>query len=243
MTPVFGGPTVIISQTLQSSDFCAMQHPSKLNEKVVAKVIARRGRLHAFETLEPRRTALVVIDLNLASVEQDDACKAMIPRINALATALRKHGGLVAWVRTEFRLTPQATAQYGIDASRFAAELDPNGTGAQLWPGLVVEMADVQAMKRGASAFFPGKCELPETLSARNVEHVLIAGTVTNVCCESSARDAVELGFHVTMVSDACAGHSHGLHEATLNTFYRSFGDVRPCDDVARLIAEGTPHS
>ena len=62
---------------------------------------------------------------------------------------------------------------------------------------------------------------------------------MTNVCCESSARDATELGYEVTMVSDACHGHSYGLHEASLATFYRIFGDVRPSSEVVELIDAG----
>ena len=67
---------------------------------------------------------------------------------------------------------------------------------------------------------------------------LLIAGLVTNVCCESSARDACELGYQVTMVSDANVGQSFGLHEASLSTFFRVFGDVRPAADIVRLIGE-----
>ena len=65
---------------------------------------------------------------------------------------------------------------------------------------------------------------------------MLIIGTVTNICCESSARDAVELGYKVIMVADANAGHAHGLHEASLNTFYRSFGDVRAAAEIIDLL-------
>jgi nicotinamidase-related amidase len=59
---------------------------------------------------------------------------------------------------------------------------------------------------------------------------------VTNICCESSARDAAELDYKVIMISDALAGHAHGLHEASLATFYRIFGDVRPSKEVIRLL-------
>ena len=48
-----------------------MQHPSGIPEKIVEKVVARRGRLHAFETIDPTVTALVVIDLE--EEEQLDA--------------------------------------------------------------------------------------------------------------------------------------------------------------------------
>jgi hypothetical protein len=42
------------------------------------------------------------------------------------------------------------------------------------------------------------------------------------------------------MVSDALNGHAHGLHEATLSTFYRIFGDVRPSIEVEELLAGGS---
>jgi nicotinamidase-related amidase len=100
----------------------------------------------------------------------------------------------------------------------------------------------VFASKRGTSAFFPGNCSLPRQLAAHDITSILIAGTVTNVCCESSARDATELGYEVTMVSDGCHGHSHGLHEASLATFFRIFGDVRPAAEVLDLIAAGDRH-
>ena len=63
--------------------------------------------------------------------------------------------------------------------------------------------------------------------------------SVTNIRCESSTRDAAELQYKVVMVSDALAGQAHGLHEATLATFYRIFGDVRPSHEVASLLDEG----
>jgi ureidoacrylate peracid hydrolase len=94
-------------------------------------------------------------------------------------------------------------------------------------------------MKSGASAFFPGKCALPDRLQERGIDTVLVTGTVTNVCCESSARDAVELGYRAIMVSDAMRGYAFGLHEASLTTFYRIFGDVRPTSEILSLIVKG----
>jgi hypothetical protein len=49
--------------------------------------------------------------------------------------------------------------------------------------------------------------------------------------------DATELGYKVIMISDALSGHAHGLHEATLATFYRIFGDVRPSGEVIKLLS------
>ncbi len=73
----------------------------------------------------------------------------------------------------------------------------------------------------------------------RRIDTVLITGTVTNVCCESSARDASTLGFRVIMVADANAARGDQDHNATLYTIYRSFGDVRPTSEVLDLINAG----
>jgi nicotinamidase-related amidase len=104
------------------------------------------------------------------------------------------------------------------------------------------ERIDVFAVKSGASAFFPGKCDLKEQFDAKHIDTILIADAVTNICCESSARDAAELEYRVILVSDALAGHAHGLHEATLATFYRIFGDVRPSEEIETLLGGRAVH-
>ena len=105
-----------------------------------------------------------------------------------------------------------------------------------IWDALDRKPDDVVAIKSGASAFFPGKCNLKPQLDARGVDTILDRVLCDDICCESSARDAVEPDYKVIMISDALSGQAHGLHEATLATFYRTFGDVRPSEDVIRLL-------
>jgi ureidoacrylate peracid hydrolase len=214
------------------------QHPSGIPEKIVKKVTARRGRLHAFETIDPTATALVVIDLDEATVANDDTSQRMIPVVNALARAVRQSGGIVAWVLSCMNAMPKHfSAILGVElATRYVKDGQSDGPGTRLWPSLQRDDSDLNAVKSGASAFFPGKCNLKEQLDARDIDTVLIAGAVTNICCESSARDAAELEYKVIMISDALSGQAHGLHEATLATFYRIFGDVRPSEEVIRLL-------
>jgi nicotinamidase-related amidase len=215
-----------------------MQHPSGIPEKIVNKVVARRGRLHAFETIDPGTTALVVIDLDQATVRHDGSWPAIIAAVNTLAGAVREAGGVVAWVLSRMNAMPKhfgAILGDGL-ATRYFTDGHLDGPGTRLWPALRQDTADLVAVKSGASAFFPGKCNLKEQLDARGVDTILIAGAVTNICCESSARDAAELEYRVIMISDALSGHAHGLHEATLATFYRIFGDVRPSEEVIRLL-------
>lgn len=215
-----------------------MQHPSGIPEKIVRKVVARRGRLHAFERIDPKTTALVAIDLDEATVGNDDTSRRMTATVNAVAGAVRHSGGVVAWVLSRMNAMPKHfSAILGDElATRYFNDGQRGGPGTRLWPALQREEADIIAVKSGASAFFPGKCDLKERLDARHVDTILIAGAVTNICCESSARDAAELEYKVIMISDALSGHAHGLHEATLATFYRIFGDVRPSEEVIQLL-------
>jgi ureidoacrylate peracid hydrolase len=57
---------------------------------------------------------------------------------------------------------------------------------------------------------------------------------VTNVCCESSARDANMTNFRTIMVSDGNAALSQQEHDASLTAFYNTFGDVM---DTEMIIA------
>ncbi len=212
--------------------------------ELVEKVVARRGRRHAFEYFDPQHTALVIIDLTEATIQADSRLARLADPINEATKTVRSAGGVVAWVRPgPVRASETIIAEIvgQTRAQLFAANADPENPLSHLWSALEVHEIDLQATKAGWSAFFPGKCDLDEQLQELGIRNLLIAGTVTNVCCESSARDAVELGYRVTMLSDANLGHSYGLHEASLATFFRIFGDVRPVSDLPQIFAQASP--
>jgi len=167
--------------------------------------------------------------------EESATVRSIVPKINALARALRAAGGTVAWVVPDVggEPSPWAVGFYGPEvAERYRG----SGGDGTLVDGLDVRAGDVRAVKSAASAFFPGRSTLPALLG-RRVDTVLVAGTVTSVCCESTARDAATLGHRVVLVADACADVSDAAHNATLRTIYRSFGDVRPAGDLVALLA------
>jgi nicotinamidase-related amidase len=222
-----------------------MHHPSGIPEKIVRKVIARRGRLHAFESIEARRTAFVVIDLDTATVGASEECQRLVPRVNELAAAVRIAGGVVAWVTSHMPVMPRHFAAIVGDelATKYFNDGQRDGAGTILWHELDTSTHDLVAVKSGASAFFPGKCNLKEQLDHVGIDTLLIAGAVTNICCESSARDAVEFEYKVIMVSDVLSGQAHGLHDATLATFYRIFGDVRPSGEVVELLGASSSNT
>ena len=68
------------------------------------------------------------------------------------------------------------------------------------------------------------------------VDTVLITGTVTNVCCESTARDAMMLNYKVVMVSDCNAADNDEEHNASLRAIYLTFGDVMDSGMVSDIL-------
>ncbi len=105
-----------------------------------------------------------------------------------------------------------------------------------VWPELVTSTEDVIVIKNRYSAFISGSSSLEPMLRNYGIDTILIAGTKTNVCCESSARDAMMLDFKVVMVSDCCAALSNEEHLATLETFTQQFGDVMTWKEVIDRI-------
>ena len=122
-----------------------MQHPSGISEAIVRKVVARRGRLHAFERIEPGRTALVVIDLDTATVGSNDECQRLVPRVNELAAAVRSAGGVVAWVLSHMPVMPKHFASIlGHElAAKYFNDGQPDGAGTTLWHELRESAGDL----------------------------------------------------------------------------------------------------
>ena len=170
----------------------------------------------------------MVVDMVPFFVEEMEYCRGIVPNIGRLASSLRHLGGTVAWVLPgPGRGSSLDLEFYGREAA--AAYQRSGGEGPlheRLWHEFDVDDADLLVEKSASSAFFPGRSPLPGLLEERGIESVIITGAVTNVCCESSARDASTLGYRVILVADANAARRDQDHNATLYTVYRSFGDL-----------------
>lgn len=219
---------------------------------IIERVVARRGTEHIFANLDPKRTALVVVDLQNAFMDDEvghavcPAARDIVPNVNRLAAATRAAGGAVFWIKNTFDHTCLTEWSVMQDIStaegraRRAAAMSENTKGHELWPTLDVRQDDEIVKKYRFSAFLPGASDLPARLRSRGFDTVLITGTVTNVCCESSARDAMMSNFRVIMVSDGNAAMTQAEHEASLTAFYLTFGDVMDTDMIIASLSCGT---
>lgn len=216
-------------------------HDWRVEEREYARHESRRGRRHAYEHLDPRRTALVVVDIVPFFVRESAYVRGIVPRVNELASALRAAGGTVAWVVPGFtEPTAKDREFFGDDVADSYARSGGSGpVRSRLAEGLDVRPEDVAVEKTARGAWTPGSSVLPEQLAERSIDTIVVTGTVTNVCVEDTVRGASAAGLRVVLVADACAATRDQDHNATLHVVYRSYGDVRSTAEVLELVARG----
>jgi ureidoacrylate peracid hydrolase len=225
-------------------------HRVEIRREIAERVLARRGRLHVFESLDPKRTALLVIDMQNAFVAPNapievPAARAIVAPINRLAAELRRRGVAIVWVAHENRADGRDWEGF-FDAfvapgrrAEAAAALAAGSKLQQLWPELDVKSGDLRAAKNRYSPLIENSSSLRKVLGERAIDTLLLAGTKTNVCVECTARDAMMLDFKVVLVSDCTAALSDEEQRATLENVIQQFGDVRTADETLALLDAG----
>jgi ureidoacrylate peracid hydrolase len=229
-------------------------HSTIIREDVQRLVQQRRGSGPLQPVLAAKDTALIVIDMQTAFVDTSlpsgvPMAQSIVPNINRLAATVRERGGKVVWVFSTFDDTTKDNwsaffgGVYPDELSRAVIDnLRTGSDGHRLFAALDLNTGDKQFSKNRFSAFFPGACDLPEWLRQQGIHTVAIAGTLTNVCCESSARDAMMQNFNVVMISDANAARTDADHNASLTALLQTFADVLDTDTfISTLQPQGSP--
>lgn len=218
-------------------------------EDVLQAVIGRYGTAHVHANFDPAKSALIVMDMQQAFLRPEFgyvSCPSAIdtiPHINAIAAALRAAGGTVVWLKNVHDADTEATwsVMTGMagEASnaRRAASLGVGAPGFALDPALDVSSDDPVVIKRRYSAFLQGSSNLEEILRERGIDTLIMTGTTTDVCVESTARDGMMCNFKVIVVSDGTAAMSPRMHAASLSSLYFHFADVMPTAMVLERIA------
>ena len=221
----------------------------QLPQQFVDKLIERRRRRHIYDSVNPATTALLVTDMQCAFLADDGpmsvpAARSIVANINRLAAAVRRSGGLVVWLLVGSREGAEFggwktnyDARGSVETAERILDLLTEGhDGFELWSEMDLQAGDLEVTKYRYSAFVTGSSDLDAQLRARDIDTVLVTGTLTNVCCESTARDAMQLGYKTTMIADATATHTHEEQLGTLMSIMKSFGDVRSTDETIALL-------
>lgn len=220
-----------------------------ISQHVIDSIVANRGKLHCIDRFEPECTALVVIDMQNYFMKpgfqaEIAAARDIVPAINRAARALRETGGTVIWIQTASDGTDRDWSfrhEYMLGATATARrmnELAEGSEGFALWPELEVGRTDLKLIKRRYSAFIPGSSDLERELRAREINTLLICGTATNVCCESTARDGMMLNFKTVMLADALAALTIEAHLGSLTNCLIYFSDVMSVDEACARMGK-----
>ena len=208
--------------------------------------LKRARSMNCFTALDPARTALVVVDLQNGFLTSGTAAAEqfglpILPNVNQLIAAARRAGSTVAFLRQTFSEAPlvdlapwQKEVSPGI--ARLRQLLRPGDLAHEVHPDLDVRPGDPVIDKFRHSAFARHSSGLEAVLVERGVDTLVITGAMTNVCCESTARDAYALGYRVFFISDATAALTDEEHNAALLNLSMCFADVRTTDDMLPLF-------
>ncbi|MEC7916064.1 MAG: cysteine hydrolase [Actinomycetota bacterium] len=223
-------------------------HTSSIPDDLRLAVVERRGRAHAHEGYDPQTIALVVVDMQNHFVAEGGlsevpAARGIVSNINNLVDAFRRAGGVVVWVRSTMSLEGRGSWPMFFDnfiapeRSRDArAGLIADTWGHEFFENLDVGPDEVIVDKDRFSPFSPGASNLDETLKRLGVDTVFVTGTMTNVCCDSTARDAMMLDYRSVMIEDANAARTDEAHVGALSTFMSVFGDVITTREAIELL-------
>jgi ureidoacrylate peracid hydrolase len=201
------------------------------------------------DSVDPSSTALVVIDF------QNDFCapggfydgighdlsmgQAAAARTAEFLPIARAAGARVVFVRCVY------DAPYVSDTMRewyehkgFPLEYCCDGTWGAEFFGVAPAAGDLVVTKHRYSAFVD--TELEVILRSNGIRNLLCAGVATNVCVESTARDAFMRDYRVTVLSDCTGTYSQHLYDATLENIRRTFGNVATSSEISGIWSDAS---
>lgn len=195
-------------------------------------------------------TALLVVDMQRAWMEPGwgwgvsfTKAREIVNNVNRLAVACRLKKIPVIWIKSVYRRDGSDAGLWplfrrkgcgGDKLTPLEGLSDPKGV--EIWPELKVDKEkDFVVVKKRFSAFIKGSSRLDGLLKARGIDTIIVTGIASNVCCESTARDGMMIGYRVIFVSDATASPSELLHQTTLMNMRLIFADVVT---TSELLAE-----
>jgi len=184
--------------------------------------------------LDQRKTALVLIDLQYGIVgkpTQPYVSTTVVEQCRLMAEAFRSKRAHVVYVHVDLgNLLPLISDR---------SLRDPNATlpsnACDLVPGAGFQKGDLLVTKRHWSAL--GQTDLEALLRERGVEIIVLAGVSTNFGVESTARQAVALGFQVVIAENACSSISTAAHNFAMETVFPLIARVRTAEEIIDALA------
>jgi ureidoacrylate peracid hydrolase len=191
-----------------------------------------------FFSIDPRRSALIIIDMQNAFVAEGApfeiaGARAMIPDLERLITFARSHQMPIVWTQSDHRPPFGGIMLKKFPDIREKRVLWAEDKTFQLYPRMIQPRLGPHEhvmLKHKFDAFF--ETDLDAVLRYHRIETIIVTGTATNACCESTARSAFMRDYQVAFPSDANATFDLAMHEASLKNVDLLFGRVMTVNEL-----------
>src|SRR5262245_49273519 len=200
----------------------------------------------AKERCDPKVAALLIVDVqnDFCSSEgasarrgQDvSAAQGMVLRLQRLLEEARAVSLPIIFIKTEHSEWTDTPPWIYRKSQQKQLNTCRQGTWGADFYGVAPLPGERVVIKHRYSAFI--NTDLNTVLKARDVESVLVTGVSTNVCVETTARDAYMYDYYVTLVEDCSAAYSEAMHKGTLKNISDHFGLVLTSDEIIALWKE-----
>ena len=184
--------------------------------------------------LDPKKTALVLIDLQNAIVGMNSVphtAAEVVENSKKLAEVFRAHGAPVVYVRVDLN-----------DFMKLPVDQPPNlgdkplpAAASEIAPSAGFQPGDILVTKRHWGAF--AGTDLEHQLKSSGIDTVVLTGISTNAGVESTARQGTGLGFAFVLVEDACSSQNADHHRFAFENIFPRVTRVRSTDEVLTSLA------
>jgi len=208
-------------------------------------------------TLEPFKTALMVVDMQYATgcrttglgrmlkdmgkedigrYRFDRIEQVVVPSIQRLLNFFRNHGLRVIYLtvgseRPDFSDLPRQSKPLAMAVSNTKGNRNHE---------ILDELKPIEGErvinKATMSAFMSSPIDA--ALRSMRIEYLLFTGVSTNSCVEGTARDAADIGYKCIIVENACGAASPRFHDAACENFQRLLGRVEKVDAVIKELED-----
>ena len=182
------------------------------------------------------RSALLVIDMQNFFLDPDsetfiDGGHAVLPNIKELVEAFRKAGRPVIYTRHVHNPDGSDVGIMGWWWKGMCREGHPE---SEVVADIIPEKGEKVILKHRYSAFY--NTDLETVLRCMKIEDLVITGLMTNLCCESTTRDAYFRDFRIFFLADGTGTVTDDMHLATLLNVAYGFAYVTTAEDIARQL-------
>jgi nicotinamidase-related amidase len=170
---------------------------------------------------------------DIANPRFDRIEQSVVPNTRRMLEAFRAHGGRVIYVVLGAADPTLSDAPPHMRKLLAATRNWVGSTEHEIVAGLERRCGEVVLRKTTVGAF--ASCGIDVALRSSGVQQLYVCGVSTNMCVDTTAREAADRGYAVTLLEDACGAAKPEFHEAAIASFQRLFGRVL---GVKEAIAE-----